>query len=52
MSGTAVPVYQRHRRAAHYGTAVPVSQCTLQVHTHTRLPCVGYRVCGKSGNRT
>jgi len=47
MSGTAVPVYQRHRRAAHYGTAVPVSQCTLQVHTHTRgypvwdTACVG-----------
>ncbi|MEW6200053.1 MAG: helix-turn-helix domain-containing protein [Planctomycetota bacterium] len=28
MTGIPVPVINRHRRAAHYGTAVPVSQCT------------------------
>jgi hypothetical protein len=44
MSGTAVPVCQRHRRAAHYGTAVPVSQCTLQVHIETQHRC-WYALC-------
>lgn len=40
MTGTAVPLTNRHRRAAHYGTAVPVSQCTLTgTHTHAVTLC-------------
>jgi len=37
MSVTAVALTNRHRRGAHCVTGVTVSQCTLQVHTHTRL---------------
>lgn len=42
MTGTAVPLTNRYRRTAHYGTAVPVSQCTPKGYTHTRgYPCEG-----------
>lgn len=42
MTGTGVPLINRHCRAAHCGTGVPVSQCTLYGYTHTR----GYPVWG------
>jgi len=37
MTGTAVPLTNRHRHAAHYGTGVPVSQYPTGTHTPVGL---------------